>query len=129
MNQVSRSFALVVRSIEEPLNYYLSTAYLICRVADNIEDCSQSYSWKTSRFNEFKILLNRPSYAQDIMATWTTERWPNLTSNEEKMMKLPEGKTLWEIYQKIPHEMRQSVCRWASVMTIGMNKISDPNDA
>ena len=41
MNEVSRSFALVVPSLEEPLDHYMATAYLLCRVADNIEDCGQ----------------------------------------------------------------------------------------
>ena len=38
MNKVSRSFALVVSCLEEPLQQQMSTAYLICRVLDNIED-------------------------------------------------------------------------------------------
>ena len=38
MDDVSRSFALVVRVLEEPLRYQLAAAYLLCRVADNIED-------------------------------------------------------------------------------------------
>jgi phytoene/squalene synthetase len=35
MNNVSRSFALVVPCIEEPLRDYFATAYLLCRVVDN----------------------------------------------------------------------------------------------
>jgi farnesyl-diphosphate farnesyltransferase len=40
MQRVSRSFALVVPNLEEPLNHFVGIAYLMCRVADNIEDCS-----------------------------------------------------------------------------------------
>ena len=42
MNQVSRSFALVTPCLEEPLDVFMPTAYLIFRVADNIEDCQKS---------------------------------------------------------------------------------------
>ena len=33
MNKVSRSFAVVVPCLEEPLNHFMATTYLICRVA------------------------------------------------------------------------------------------------
>ena len=39
VNEVSRSFALVVPCLEEPLDHHMATAYLLCRLADNIEDC------------------------------------------------------------------------------------------
>jgi phytoene/squalene synthetase len=45
MHEVSRSFALVVPLLEEPLNHYIAAAYLICRVVDNIEDCEQPFAW------------------------------------------------------------------------------------
>ena len=50
MNKVSRSFALVTPCFEYPLNKFVSVAYLICRVADNIEDCGQILDWKRLRY-------------------------------------------------------------------------------
>ena len=44
MGRVSRSFALVVPWLEDPLQDYIATAYLLCRVLDNIEDCSETRS-------------------------------------------------------------------------------------
>ena len=55
MSKVSRSFALVVPWLEEPLNHLLATAYLLCRVADNIEDSRQPFVWKEQRFHEFLL--------------------------------------------------------------------------
>ena len=60
MQKVSRSFALVVPFVEEPLTHYLATAYLLCRVADNIEDCAQPVAWKHARFAELATLLEDP---------------------------------------------------------------------
>ena len=50
--KVSRSFALVIPTLEKPFTYYLATAYLICRVVDNIEYCTQPFIWKESRLQE-----------------------------------------------------------------------------
>ena len=36
MGRVSRSFALVVPWLEDPLQNYVTTAYLLCRQLDNI---------------------------------------------------------------------------------------------
>ncbi|MFN2121898.1 MAG: squalene/phytoene synthase family protein, partial [Candidatus Promineifilaceae bacterium] len=64
MQKVSRSFALVAPAVETPLDDYLAAAYLICRVADNIEDAQQSYSWQQARFAEFMGLLKEPETAE-----------------------------------------------------------------
>jgi phytoene/squalene synthetase len=53
LGDVSRSFALVVPFLEAPLQHYLATAYLLCRVLDNIEDCGQSAEWKKSVLRNF----------------------------------------------------------------------------
>jgi farnesyl-diphosphate farnesyltransferase len=37
--RVSRTFALTIRMLQEPLRTYASAAYLLCRVVDTIEDC------------------------------------------------------------------------------------------
>lgn len=58
MNKVSRSFTTVVDCLEQPLGTFLSTAYLLCRIADNIEDCTETNEWKSARFNEFLSLFN-----------------------------------------------------------------------
>lgn len=52
MDMVSRPFAVVVTCLEEPLNHFMATAYLICRVVDNIEDCEQPPAWQGERFAE-----------------------------------------------------------------------------
>jgi phytoene/squalene synthetase len=80
MNKVSRSFAVVVAFLEEPLRDYMATAYLICRVADNIQDCEQPVAWKGSRFTELSQLLEEPTLAPDVLAGWDREDWPGLTS-------------------------------------------------
>ena len=76
MSKVSRSFAIVVLSLEEPLNDYLAAAYLICRVVDNIEDCTQPFAWKQQRFLEFHRLIQEPAAPRRFWGSGARSRGP-----------------------------------------------------
>ncbi len=39
LDRVSRTFALTIRMLKEPFRTYASTAYLLCRIVDTVEDC------------------------------------------------------------------------------------------
>jgi farnesyl-diphosphate farnesyltransferase len=125
MNKVSRSFTLVTPAAGPPLSHYLSTAYLICRVVDNIEDSHQSFAWQEARFAEFEELLQFPERAIIILARWDKELWPGLTANEIQLMSSQEGALLWRIYGQLPVLPRKSIERWATIMAEGMKKVKD----
>ncbi len=63
MNKVSRSFAVVVAALEEPLRSYMAAAYILCRVIDNIEDCTAPIDWKKARFKEVIQMTMEPQLA------------------------------------------------------------------
>jgi farnesyl-diphosphate farnesyltransferase len=123
MGKVSRSFALVVAQLEEPLNLFMATAYLICRVADNIEDSLQPLPWQRQRFSEFRCLLHDPALAPEILDTWTQEAWPGLTADEQTLMGVAGGMRLWKIYGALPASTQTVICHWASVMAQGMAQL------
>ena len=125
MNRVSRSFAVVVSFLEEPLKSYTSIAYLICRVVDNIEDCSQTFHWKEGRFNEFLALLEKPNQAAQVLSIWTSKDWPGLTADEMRIMTSDEGFRLWQLYAQLPDETRQIIRSWTLEMAQGMLLIED----
>ena len=129
MNKVSRSFAIVVPCLEEPLNHFMATTYLICRVVDNIEDCGEPFGWKKKRFAEFSRLLGNPSLASDMLSAWEHEPWPSLTSDEKLLMSSADGMTLWQVYGLIPDEARDTIRRWTCVMARGMSQLEDPTQA
>jgi farnesyl-diphosphate farnesyltransferase len=129
MNQVSRSFALVVPCLEEPLNHYMATAYVMCRVIDNIEDCEQSSGWKARRFAEVSVLLNEPLQAAKILSRWQAEAWPGLNADEKKLMSVDGGLTLWQIYADFPEKVRDIVRHWTAAMANGMSHIETPEQA
>jgi farnesyl-diphosphate farnesyltransferase len=125
MNKVSRSFALVVPWLEEPLQEQMAAAYLLCRTLDNIEDCGQPLAWQRERFAEFANLLAEPTQAPALLHQWGKYSWPGLTADEMALMTLDEGLPLWLIYASFPDDVR-SVCRhWISLMAAGMESILD----
>lgn len=126
MNRVSRSFALVTPCFEEPLDAFMSIAYLICRVADNIEDCQQSFDWQQARFAEFKQLLQKPMLASNVLASWLREDWLGLDVNQTRLMQPEDGLMLWQIYALIPDPSKSTICRWISVMVEGMEQVLNP---
>jgi farnesyl-diphosphate farnesyltransferase len=125
MNKVSRSFAVVVAALEEPLRYYLASAYIICRIIDNIEDCTASNDWKKARFMEISQLLIEPRLAQDILKIWDAEYWPGLTQDEKELMSSKEGLPLWRIYSQFPEEVRRKINYWTLQMVDGMSRLQD----
>jgi farnesyl-diphosphate farnesyltransferase len=126
MKKVSRSFALVVPSLEKPLDNCVATAYLMCRVVDNIEDCAQSFGWKQHRFDEFHQLVAEPASASEILAIWGQDSWPGLTQDERAMMGQDSGLSLWQIYARLADGNRASIRHWVSEMADGMLRIEDP---
>ena len=126
MKNVSRSFALVTPNVETPLNHYLSTAYLICRVVDNIEDCTQPFPWQQARFAEFAQLLDEPERATAVLQQWQQEEWPGLIDDEKEMMGMANGLPLWEIYAQIPAASREPIRVWAKTMAEGMERVENP---
>lgn len=129
MNKVSRSFALISPQLESPLNDYLATAYLICRVVDNIEDCTQPFAWKEERFNEFGYLLKNPLEADKILAKWEQYSWPGLNIDEQSMMSVGGGLPLWEIYGQLPDQDSTSIGHWAGIMANGMKQVINPDQS
>jgi farnesyl-diphosphate farnesyltransferase len=53
--QVSRTFALTIPQLPEPLVLVVSNAYLLCRIADTIEDDSQLNSEQKTFFSNYFI--------------------------------------------------------------------------
>ncbi|MBK8050669.1 MAG: squalene/phytoene synthase family protein [Anaerolineales bacterium] len=126
LEKVSRSFALLIPYIESPLRHYLGVAYLLCRVADNIEDCTQPLLWKQARFDEFALLLDEPARAAGQLAEWERQPWPGLTADERQMMGIGLGLPLWQLYGAIPRSSQGIIRRWVGAMVKGMRGIGDP---
>jgi farnesyl-diphosphate farnesyltransferase len=129
MGRVSRSFALVVPWLEDPLQNYVTTAYLLCRQLDNIEDCSQPLSWQQERFTEFAHLLAEPAAAAAQLAEWEALQWPGISEDERSLMTVEGGLPLWMIYATFPPRVRSILRNWISLMADGMESALDPTQS
>jgi farnesyl-diphosphate farnesyltransferase len=126
LGRVSRSFALVIPWLEPPLDRYLATAYLLCRVVDNIEDCQQPAAWRRARFDEAAGLLEQPESAPAVLAGWAALGWPGLTADETALMGAAEGAPLWAIYGRLPERDRAVIRHWILEMVRGMRQLEEP---
>ena len=129
MDRVSRSFALVVPWLEDPLQDHIATAYLLCRALDNIEDCTQPLCWQQERFAEFAEMLSEPTLAAPRLTEWQTLSWPGLSADERALMTVDGGLPLWLIYSTFPPRTRAILQNWIAVMAKGMEAAldTDPN--
>lgn len=127
LEKVSRSFAILIPYLELPLRYYLGVSYLLCRVADNIEDCWRPHDWKKARFDEFICLLYEPLRAAGQLVHWERLPWPGLNDDERQMMGLKRGLPLWQIFAAIPASSQGVIQRWVSTMVKGMRHLGDPD--
>jgi farnesyl-diphosphate farnesyltransferase len=125
LEKVSRSFAILIPYVDPPVRLYLATAYLLCRVADNIEDCGQAHAWKQARFEEFQQLLRQPQQAGRLLAAWEQYAWPGLRAEERQMMGVADGLPLWRIYAAIPSPVQTQISHWIGVMATGMSQLGD----
>lgn len=127
MEGVSRSFALVVPCLEQPLQDYFATAYLLCRALDNIEDCSQPLRWQRQRFAEFTRLLFKPELAETRLLEWEAAAWPGLSADERSLMTVAGGLPLWSFYASFPPRTRAIMQNWIPLMAEGMEAVLDPD--
>ncbi|HEY0136284.1 MAG TPA: cytochrome P450 [Nannocystis sp.] len=126
MQQVSRSFALMTPCLEAPLDSVVATAYLVCRLADCVEDCEAPLAWKRERFAELRAVLATPSAADRLLAAWVDADWRDLAAAEAGLARLGGSSALWSIYAAFPGPVRAAFERWIGVMIEGMARTLDP---
>ncbi len=117
--KVSRSFALCIRILPEPLSDQMMLSYLVYRVIDTIEDSSAPRPIKKELFSQFTSLLTRRRYSasrvQAVRAALLAEL--NYTYEQELLEQLP---AVLSEYHRLPLRVRGSIRRWGRVMARGM---------
>ncbi len=131
LNKVSRSFAIVIPLLDKPLDKYISVAYLICRVADNIEDCHENSEWKNKRFIELKNIITGESDYERTLKKWSQYQWKGLNEDEVELMTYDGGHPNWALFHDFPIEIKLVLTKWIFEMIEGMmrvvNKVGSPD--
>lgn len=127
MQRVSRSFARMTPCLEAPLDDVVATAYLVCRLADCVEDCDAALAWKRERFAELRAVLAAPGAAPATMTAWADAPWPGLTAEEAALARLGGDSPLWSIYAVFPAAARAAFELRIGEMIEGMTRTLDPD--
>ena len=119
LNKVSRSFALTIPQLPEPLKISVANGYLLCRITDTIEDdIKLSIEQKAYFHKKFLKVLNENYSAEQF----TQELHPLLseqTAIDEKLLILNLPQVL-HITNHLPLESQISIKNCVTIMNHGM---------
>lgn len=118
---VSRTFALTIPSLPEPLRLPITNAYLLCRMADTIEDDSElPVDEKRASGRQFiDVLCGRQpaqGFARDLAPRLASE---TLASERELIAHAPE---IVEVTRSLGPAQRNAMIRCVSLMSDGMHR-------
>jgi len=115
---VSRTFALSIRVLPGDLGKAVLTAYLLCRIADTLEDePSLPATAKAELLDEFALCFDQPAAADAFPARAAT------ISGEAAHVRLSRNTDLvFVLYRSLPLATQVHVRRWVTEMVVGMRK-------
>lgn len=118
--QVSRTFARPIEMLPETLGVAVTCGYLLCRVADTVEDLPDlTTTQREALYGEFLRVLEDGAAPDDFMRLigeiGATGSAITLAGRLDSVMR---------VYRKLPVAMQQSCTAWIAEMTRGMNLYS-----
>lgn len=120
--RVSRTFALTIKFLPQGLRNSVYTSYLLCRVADTLEDTPYlPPAEKSKRLHKLRdLLLNATGGKRlDLDAVSSVYESVSVPGNDEQML-LFESSRLFEILENLPGSHKKIIYRWVAEMAEGM---------
>ena len=100
LSEVSRTFALTIPLLPTALEHAVGNAYLLCRIADTIEDDSHMSAEQKSEFSQRLIDLVKGGSASDQFAAELSEQLSSQTPESERSLVSHTSRVL-EITRKL----------------------------
>ena len=123
LNKVSRSFALTIPLMPNPLKEYIALAYLMCRIVDTVEDDSQANIVdKITWLSDFSFLAGDEFAELDVLHA-LKERALELTKNgsqEDDIKLVKDLDKAVNLLLSYDDEVKEVLCRALSIMSHGM---------
>lgn len=118
---VSRTFALTIPQLPKPLDRTVSNAYLLCRIADTIED-DPNLSFKEKHFYSkwFSNLVKKYAPAHNFADELTPKLGNTITDAEKELIKNCDS--VLKITHSLTESERAAMLECVEAMTIGMVK-------
>ena len=115
---VSRTFALSIRVLPGPLGDAVRTSYLLCRIADTIEDDqAMAAEPKAMMLEQLEACFDDPRAADHFVA-----HAEHLRGDEAHIRLVANAHHVFLCYRSLPSSSRDAVRRWVLEMIGGMRK-------
>lgn len=123
LNKVSRSFALTIPLMPEPLKEYIALAYLMCRIVDTVEDDANANTVdKITWLSDFSFLAGGDFADLDVLAA-LKERALELTkvgSESDDIKLIADLDKAVNLLLSYDEQVQEILCRALSIMAHGM---------
>jgi farnesyl-diphosphate farnesyltransferase len=124
--RVSRTFALAIKFLPPRLRHSVFTAYLLCRVADTIEDSPILESnEKHERLIRLKKILIDASNDRELSGPEIDSLYDSISmADGHDHRLLAQSRQLFDILGRLPRPKQRIIYRWAGEMAAGMAEFS-----
>jgi farnesyl-diphosphate farnesyltransferase len=119
--QVSRTFAPTIRRLPRPLFLHVTVAYLLCRVADTIEDSIMlDVEQKQNLLDEYASLIKKENPLIELNSFMA--RISLLPQEGPEYGLVHNLLLILSVYTTFPRNVRKGISTWVAEMTSGMRK-------
>jgi farnesyl-diphosphate farnesyltransferase len=123
---VSRTFALTIPTLEEPLRGQVGVSYLLCRIADTIEDrVGLDPPQRLTLFHMFRDLVHSPGDS-GLRAEFSTG-WPRHPDPHHQDLVEHTG-TVLDCYAAMDPSAREAIAQCIDEMVTGMERYPGPSE-
>jgi farnesyl-diphosphate farnesyltransferase len=116
--EVSRTFAISIRFLPGTLGRAVLTAYLLCRIADTIEDDNSTAPAKRAELLEAFLRTLDDREAADAFPALVTE----LRGDAAHIALIARADLVLVLFRTLPQRTRDRVAHWVREMGLGMAK-------
>ncbi len=119
--KVSRTFAPTIRRLPKGLRLQVTVAYLLCRIADTVEDSADLGLEDKKRLLSLYALIFKGAQKQEAFQEFMhlLDKLPNKSHDEQLAHNLP---IVLDVYFTFSPSMQMFIARWVSEMSLGMRK-------
>lgn len=124
IHEVSRTYAIVVDLLDEPLSTYTTIAYLMCRISDTIEDSpSLTPDQKTALLDQYRSAIGSMDLekGREFVSTAVDER-PNDPLESSHWRLVAQTDRVLNVYWSIPESIRNGIGPAIDELTYGMRR-------
>lgn len=118
LDKVSRSFSFCIKELSQPHQSWVAIAYLLCRIADSIED--SHWQNKAQQHQALMILL---SFIEHMPAAEKYQKWlhslPQMPRHEQQL--LEQGMILFADFHSLNEVVKEKISTCVTHMISGMD--------